>query len=610
MKKLLVLLAFMFLPSLASAQTHTFCATDTNCTWTGTETFANLNGVVYIGGSTPQIGASSDIGAQINAAYAAAPSYGQKAILLPLTGGGCYNYSTPIVLNTSGKYFPIEGAYTGNQTGGVNQGVCLNYTPTTATTAFTIDYTPATGGGFVGNPALKNIILSNNSCISVGGCGSSATGLVLGSANGAHFAVLENVRVSGFSTGITINVSNGWGILFNQVSVVFNATGVTPVTIMENIRWHGGTLSENSTGLSCANSSGFTFESVSFDTNSTLAVNNAGCNITFVAPWFENSGNANAQYITQSTGQFSISGGQMLDDNNSGTVAQHITTTGGFFDIRGLMVFSGGQTVTNLVNNSGGGIGGVDWFAVSPTLDAPVASSTCATAYNCTVKRFSGATPQTTFPVVAIPFAGAGDPSCTGLGGVMNLLWNKASTNRFTMCNNGAAADPVVGGATVDTFSGAKSFNAGTLLPSAAGGTDIGSTSLPFGNLWLGTAATNNFKFQPAATAAARTISIPDPLGNTSLPLTIASGTKALNTAAITTATCDAGAAVTATGTLSTDTVDWSFNAAPTATNKYGAFLVVYAVPSANTVTFYTCNPSATTSTPTAMTVNWSVRRP
>jgi hypothetical protein len=151
--------------------------------------------------------------------------------------------------------------------------------------------------------------------------------------------------------------------------------------------------------------------------------------------------------------------------------------------------------------------------------------------------------------------------------------------------------------------------NAG-IAPSTAGSGDAGTTALPFGNLWLGTAATNNFKFQPAATAAARTISIADPLGNTSLPLTIASGTKALNTASITTATCDAGAAATATGTLSTDTVDWSFNAAPSATNKYGAFLVVYAVPSANTVTFFTCNPSATTSTPTAMTVNWSVRRP
>lgn len=159
--------------------------------------------------------------------------------------------------------------------------------------------------------------------------------------------------------------------------------------------------------------------------------------------------------------------------------------------------------------------------------------------------------------------------------------------------------------------SGNFGVSAGGLKSAVAGGTDVGAAPNPFGNLWLGTAATNNFKFQPATTAAARTITIADPLQATvALPLNIASGSKALNTASITTATCDAGVAATATGTLSTDTVSWSFNVAPTATNKYGAFLVVYAVPSANTVTFYTCNPSATTSTPTAMTVNWSVERP
>lgn len=50
----------------------------------------------------------------------------------------------------------------------------------------------------------------------------------------------------------------------------------------------------------------------------------------------------------------------------------------------------------------------------------------------------------------------------------------------------------------------------GAPIPRTAGSVDIGSTSLPWGNLWLGTAATNNFKFQPATAAAARTIVIPD----------------------------------------------------------------------------------------------------
>ena len=96
---------------------------------------------------------------------------------------------------------------------------------------------------------------------------------------------------------------------------------------------------------------------------------------------------------------------------------------------------------------------------------------------------------------------------------------------------------------------------------------------------------------------------------NANVTQTIVGGTQALNTASITTATCDAGVAATATGAVSTDRVNWSFASPVTTASKYGAFLVVYAVPSLNTVTFYTCNPSATTSTPTAMSVNWSVVR-
>ena len=132
------------------------------------------------------------------------------------------------------------------------------------------------------------------------------------------------------------------------------------------------------------------------------------------------------------------------------------------------------------------------------------------------------------------------------------------------------------------------------------------------GALFIGTDGSQLFRSGNTASIQYGTITANFPTGagtSPALSATVASGTQALNTASITTATCDGGVAATATGTVSTDRVIWSFNAAPTATNKYGAFLVVYAVPSTNTVTFYTCNPSATTSTPTAMTVNFSVVR-
>lgn len=174
------------------------------------------------------------------------------------------------------------------------------------------------------------------------------------------------------------------------------------------------------------------------------------------------------------------------------------------------------------------------------------------------------------------------------LGGAGNTNWQIAAQENV---NNGFEITP-------STAAGGTTFSnpAVTVVQNGSGGTLCvpGSTS---GSGCLNAPATGGV-----------TNILPSVAGV--IPAVVVSGTKALNTAAVTTATCDAGAAVTATGTAATDAVDWSFNAAPTATNKYGAFLVVYAVPSLNTVTFYTCNPSATTSTPTAMTVNWSVRRP
>lgn len=60
----------------------------------------------------------------------------------------------------------------------------------------------------------------------------------------------------------------------------------------------------------------------------------------------------------------------------------------------------------------------------------------------------------------------------------------------------------------------------GTMTPSTAAGVGLGTSGLPFSNLILGTAATNAFTFTPAATAAARTVTIPDPGASPNLTLT------------------------------------------------------------------------------------------
>jgi len=93
----------------------------------------------------------------------------------------------------------------------------------------------------------------------------------------------------------------------------------------------------------------------------------------------------------------------------------------------------------------------------------------------------------------------------------------------------------------------------------------------------------------------------------TSLTKTITSGTSAMGTGAITAGTCATVVTTTATGTLTTDSIKWSFNAAPG--TGYTAGLNILNYVTANNVNFLVCNPTAGSLTPAAATLNWSVTR-
>lgn len=58
------------------------------------------------------------------------------------------------------------------------------------------------------------------------------------------------------------------------------------------------------------------------------------------------------------------------------------------------------------------------------------------------------------------------------------------------------------------------------VTPNAAGGTDIGSTLLPFANVYVGGAGTNNNKITSATTTGARTFTLPDANSNPVQPAT------------------------------------------------------------------------------------------
>jgi hypothetical protein len=367
------------------------------------------NTVLYVGGPVA-CWTGTDIGAQINTAYASLSAQGGTIFILPQPGGGCYSYTTPIVLNTSGKYATLAGTTSASPT--PSGGACINFTTTTNTcatggnaqggsspcNAVVLDYTPTAGGGYLPGNGLRDLTLVNNNCETNGGCASTATGVLTGTTNGgAHMAMFQNVRISGFATGINLDDAGGigWGMQFENFSLVWNTTGMELTTTHENTHWFGGSLAVNGTGIDIPTASDVFLSGVSIDGQTVVGVTGGG-NFVCASCHFENLSQTNAQYIT-SSGNVTLTDGVMLDDNASGTVAQFITMTSGFVNIKGLTVYSGGQTITNLVNNSSGGVGYVDFSTQSSSSLVP---GTCSVPLNCLGPgRIAGVNPSMYMPV-------------------------------------------------------------------------------------------------------------------------------------------------------------------------------------------------------------------
>jgi hypothetical protein len=315
----------------------------------------------------------SDIGAQINNAYAALPVQGGNIVVAPNSTGNCYNFSTPIAFTTVNKYVTLTGVAPPptNPNTCTGNSQLFNYTPTTATSAITIDWTPNAGGGYEPGSGIRDFALSNNLCITNGGCGSSAIGINIGPVHsGAHSAFFSNIRVNGFGTGISVpDVGGGsWGMTFLGVNLVWNTTGYAQAKGEEQEMWIGPKIAVNGTGMNFATQTGdVSFIQGSYDSNTSCAFNtNAGVlEINFVAPHFENLNVAgNVCYVTGGSANINITGGIALDDNATGSstawfAASTITTNG-------LNVFSGGQALTSQLFNCGG-VCNIQVFDNSPT---------------------------------------------------------------------------------------------------------------------------------------------------------------------------------------------------------------------------------------------------
>lgn len=94
---------------------------------------------------------------------------------------------------------------------------------------------------------------------------------------------------------------------------------------------------------------------------------------------------------------------------------------------------------------------------------------------------------------------------------------------------------------------------------------------------------------------------------------TIASGTAALGTSAIASGACATVVTATATGGATTDTLTFTPNADITAVTGYAPVttggLAIYPYVTTNTANFKVCNPTASSITPGAVSLNWRITR-
>lgn len=166
------------------------------------------------------------------------------------------------------------------------------------------------------------------------------------------------------------------------------------------------------------------------------------------------------------------------------------------------------------------------------------------------------------------------------------------------------------------------------LLPASAGGANIGSVSLPFNTVYA-----NQFKVPGNSTAeiignegscstspigtGMDVLCAGDATSHTmltsynggaflSVPQRVAVGTAMLGTTAVASGACSSTVTVTATGTLTTDRIEWTFASAP---GTADGLLNLVAWVTANNVNFEQCNASSISQTPGGLVLNWAVMR-
>jgi hypothetical protein len=323
---------------------------------TGNTITCVFNSIVYVGEGGCVAG--SDIGAQINAAYASLPPEGGEIAVLPQSSGNCYVDTTQVYFGTPMKYVSVHG-FGGNTS-------CIQYTNTS-------------GSLFTFNNSSSSILRGTATTLEQAGWGTGMRNLILtgpGKGTGTSVAItlggpngcqegqeLYGLDIENFNIGITQAPGNigcfGWtlaksAVMNNDHQVVLpnTAQGQENITF-DHVKVGDNTLNMPPNCLVFDNNTDVKLIAVSLD-SCQLEMSN-GSHVDAIGDHFENLAGSPSHcqandFIVLNRGMLAIYGGTIGNDCTSGTISQQFITTGaGTGNQEYLNVF--GTEITN--NHSG-----------------------------------------------------------------------------------------------------------------------------------------------------------------------------------------------------------------------------------------------------------------